>query len=147
MDGSFYRASTEKACKWSCVSGDQTRAFSVLVAKQVRANAGYEKVQVKGLVPGKQYHFYNLPGQVDVMQFGSLINAVSPVHLKQNSMMHKLVAGFVKIEREQEDYLLSGEELAKVGVLLHPAYGGTGFNDQTRVFRDYASRMYYIEQA
>ena len=31
------------------------------------------------------------------------------------------------------------------GVKLLPAYAGTGFNDKTRVFADFAARVYYME--
>ena len=32
------------------------------------------------------------------------------------------------------------------GVRLSPAYSGTGFNENTRLFPDFASRMYFMMQ-
>ena len=39
-----------------------------------------------------------------------------------------------------------GGALMEAGAKLSPAYTGTGFNDKTRVFSDYAARVYYMEQ-
>ena len=35
--------------------------------------------------------------------------------------------------------------MMNAGVKLAPAFAGTGFNEKTRVFSDFASRLYFIE--
>ena len=32
------------------------------------------------------------------------------------------------------------------GVALRPAYAGTGFNENVRIFPDFAARLYFIEE-
>ena len=32
------------------------------------------------------------------------------------------------------------------GVKIHQAFAGTGYNDETRYFQDFGSRIYFMEQ-
>ena len=34
----------------------------------------------------------------------------------------------------------------RTGVALRPAYSGTGFNENVRIFPDFAVRLYFIEE-
>lgn len=77
--------------------------------------------------------------------FGDLVNTASPIHVKQDSLVHNLIAKFVKMPGETEEYTASGSVLM-AGVKLHQAFGGTGYNDETRYFQDYASRIYFMEE-
>ena len=47
---------------------------------------------------------------------------------------------------EAEDCTATGQVLMSTGVALKPAFSGTGFNENVRVFPDFASRLYFIEQ-
>ena len=70
---------------------------------------------------------------------------VSPVHLKQDSLAHNLVAKFVKMDGETEDCYAYGDTLMYHGVKLRQAFSGTGYNDVVRYFPDFGSRMYFME--
>ena len=59
--------------------------------------------------------------------------------------MHNAIAKFVKMDGEIEDYKVSGAFLNNVGIKLTQAFGGTGYNAETRLFQDFSSRMYFIE--
>ncbi|MBQ3890731.1 MAG: hypothetical protein II740_05175, partial [Lachnospiraceae bacterium] len=63
----------------------------------------------------------------------------------QDSILHKTIARFVKMDGETEDYILKGRTLNNAGIKLAQAFGGTGFDGETRLFQDFASRMYFIE--
>ena len=52
---------------------------------------------------------------------------------------------FYKMDGETEDYTVSGALLNNAGIKLKQAFGGTGFDDETRLFKDFSSRMYFIE--
>ena len=80
------------------------------------------------------------------MDFGDLVNTVSPVHIRQGSAAHELIAKFVKVDGEEEKYTCYGDLLMNAGVRLSPAFGGTGLNDKVRQFSDYASRLYFMEE-
>ena len=56
------------------------------------------------------------------------------------------MARFVHLGGDTEDTVLSGSELMHTGVSLTPSYGGTGYEDGTRIYSDYASRMYFMER-
>ena len=51
----------------------------------------------------------------------------------------------VKMNGEEEIYTVSGEVLMNSGIALKPGFSGTGFNDNVRMFPDFASRMYLME--
>ena len=52
---------------------------------------------------------------------------------------------FYKMDGETEDYTVSGALLTNAGIKLKQAFGGSGFDDETRLFKDFSSRMYFIE--
>ena len=128
-----------------CVSKDRRRAVGMLLRELAEANVQYEDFKAAGLDPSLTYRFYSLAEKQDIKQFGDLVNMVAPVHIKQNSLAHNVIAKVVNLDGEAEDQFISGAALMNAGVRLAPAYGGTGFSDKTRCFPDFASRLYFIE--
>ena len=62
------------------------------------------------------------------------------------SAVHDIVSKFVKLDGETEDVTVYGDTLSSAGVMLSPGFSSTGFNDKTRVFPDFASRLYFAEK-
>jgi alpha-galactosidase len=60
-------------------------------------------------------------------------------------MVHNLVAKFVKMDGEIEDFAAYGDLLMQSGVKLKQAFGGTGYNGDVRHFPDFAARMYFMK--
>ena len=145
QEGSFYRIQHGNVHKWICVSADQRRAVGMMFQQMVWPNTQYENFKAVGLDENLRYHFYSLPYQFDIREFGDLVNTVAPIHIRQNSLVHNMLARFVTLPAEVEDITVSGAVLLRSGVKLAPAYGGTGFNDQTRYFQDFGSRLYFME--
>ena len=116
-----------------------------MLQELVQPNTQAERFFAKGLDPEKSYRFYNVSQRLDIKQFGSLVNTISPIHIKQDSMVHNLVAKAVRMNGEAEDVTASGMVLMSTGVALKPAFSGTGFNENVRVFPDFSLRMYFIE--
>ena len=143
--GQFYRLGTGNIHEWICVSPDKKRAVGVIVQELVEANTQTHRFKAAGLDPELQYRFYSIPVRVNVKQFGSLINTLSPIHVKQDSLVHNVIAKTVKMNGEEESVNAFGAVLMNAGVSLKQAFSGTGFNDNVRVFSDFASRMYFIE--
>ena len=79
-----------------------------------------------------------------IQQFGSLINMVSPVMLKANSQLKKVIDENVALKNESEHHIVSGDVLAYSGIRLSPQFSGTGFSQDTRVLGDFGSRLYHI---
>lgn len=144
--GNFYRGRFGNLTEWTCVSKDKTKAVGMICQKLVAPNSQYEFYKAKGLDDNKRYHFYNIKGKYNVKEFGDLINTVSPVHIKQDSLAHNIIAKFVNMDGEVENHEAYGDVLNNHGVKLCPAYGGTGYNDKVRHFQDFSSRMYFMEE-
>ena len=154
--GSFYRGKSftgqyagrgeNNVTEWTVVSPDQTQAVVMLLQKQTVPNRQNYLLHPQGLAEDKVYRFRGGKGKLSIKLFGDLVNTVSPVHIKQDSVAHAMLSRFVKLDSETEDIIAGGDSLMHGGIALAPAYGGTGFNDKTRVFPDYAARLYYIEE-
>lgn len=146
--GDYFRMKNgeEGIYQWMCVSENKETAIGMYLQTQVKSNYVTGTFKTKGLMENKKYHFYNLPQVFDLREFGDLVNTVSPIHIKQNGVLHNISAHFVKMHSEKEDYIATGGVLNNVGVRLKQGFGGTGFNDNVRFFQDYASRLYVIEE-
>lgn len=144
--GTFYRGRSGKLHEWTCVSPDKSKAVGMIVQELVEPNTHFEQYFAKGLDENKKYHFYNIEKKRDVKPFGDLVNTISPVHIKYDSLVHKAIDKFVKMPGEKEDYTSYGNVLMS-GVKLQSAFGGTGYNENTRYFQDFESRLYFMEEA
>ncbi|MBR1482706.1 MAG: alpha-galactosidase [Ruminococcus sp.] len=143
--GQFYRLLSGNVHEWICVSADKTRAVCLLLQELTVPNMQAQRLFAAGLDKSKTYRLYNIPDRVDIRQFGSLINTVAPIHVKQDSLVHNVIAKAVKMNSENENMTVSGDVLLHTGVALKPAYGGTGFNENVRIFPDFAARLYFLE--
>ena len=79
---------------------------------------------------------------------GSLINMFTPIHIKQDGIIHNIANSVVKVQNEREDMTAPGALLNRVGVRLRPKFGSTGFDqdgDKTGILRTGDSRLYIIE--
>ncbi len=131
--------------EWTCVSQDKKRAVGFIMQKLVVPNMNHENYRAKGLLSDVKYHFYNRILKYNIKDFGDLVNTVSPVHIKQDSLLHDIVAKFVKMDGETEDYYAYGDMLMNGGVKLRQGFGGTGYNSEVRYFQDFGSRIYFME--
>ena len=143
--GDYYRITEGNLHRWTCVSPDKTRAVVLLLQELSEANVQAHRLQLRGLDPDKTYRLYNIPGRVDVKVFGSLINTVTPVHVRQDSVLHNVIAKQVKMNGETENVTATGSVLMHTGVMLSPAFSGSGFNEKVRIFPDFAARLYFLE--
>ena len=123
--GRFYRGRSGNLHEWTCVSQDGRRAVGFIFQELAESASPHECYYPRGLNPELRYRFYSLEQKVDVILFGSLINTVSPIHVKQESHNHYLINYFVQQPGETEEYVASGALLMK-GVRLKPAFSGTG---------------------
>ena len=142
--GQFYRGRTGNLHEWTCVSPDKRRAVGFLFQEISETAAASERFFPRGLDPDPRYHFYSLEQKVDVKRFGSLINSQTRIHIKQDSLLHRIADHFIRQPGETEDYTASGA-LLMAGVKLKPAFSGTGYNDQVRFWTDFSSRLYWME--
>ena len=145
MRESCIRQSAGNVTEWTCVSGDRKKAVGLVLQKLVVPNTQFEYYRAKGLAPEWKYHFYNRELKYNVKEFGDLVNTVSPIHIKKDSLVHDVVAKFVKMDGETEDCYVYGDVLMYGGIKLKQAFGATGYNDEIRYFPDFGSRIYFME--
>ncbi len=144
--GTFYRGRTGNVHEWTCVSPDKKRAVGLMLREKAESNTHFEQYTPKGLKEDAKYHFTNRVLPINLKDFGGLINQVSPIHIKQDSLLHNTVAKFVHLPGEKEDMIASGKLLMEGGVKLCQAFGGTGYTENIRMAGDYSSRMYFMEE-
>ncbi|MBQ7390253.1 MAG: alpha-galactosidase [Clostridia bacterium] len=143
--GNFYRGRSDNVYEWTCVSSDGSKAVGMLLQVLAEPNTAFTQFFPRGLDKATRYHFYNIERKVRVKPFGDLVNMISPIHIKYDSLVHNIIDKFVKMPGEVEDYTARGSVLMK-GVKLKAAFAGTGFDENTRFFSDFASRMYFMEK-
>lgn len=99
----------------------------------------------RGLDYDQAYDFYSLPIKHSIKIFGDLINSKSPVHIKDGGQLQNIIDHFYTMAGEVEKYTLSGGLICQAGVALKEAFSGLGYNEDTRLFQDYASRLYFMK--
>ena len=110
------------------------------------ANTHYDEYVPQGLLEDAKYHFFNRELTFDIKEFGGLINQVSPIHIKQDSILHNTISKFIRMPGEKEDCIASGKLLMEGGVKLKQGFGATGYAEDIRFWQDFASRMYFMER-
>ena len=143
--GQFYRVQSGNDRQWCCVSPDKKRAVGLLLRALMIPNDPNDIFRARGLAEETVYRFSNIPRSVDVKRFGTLVNAIAPFHIKQDSLVHDVVARVVKMQGETEDVTASGALLMHAGVKLAPAFAATGYDERVRFSPDFFSRLYFIE--
>lgn len=148
--GTFYRGvknevSGEETLSWTCVSSDGRRAVGLFFQRLATPNQSHACYKPVGLLSDVKYHFYSRNIKYNLKDFGDLVNTVSPVHIKQGSALQEILSRFVNIEGEKENLTAYGDTLMRAGIALKPAFAGTGYNSDTRLFPDFSSRMYFME--
>jgi alpha-galactosidase len=146
--GDFYRikANENGIYQWLCVANDKSGAIGLHLQKEVIPNYPHAIFKTRGLNEEAVYHFKNRQQIFNIKEFGDLINMVSPVHIRKDSLVHNVVAMVKKMPGEVEDCKALGCVFNHAGVKLKPAFAGTGYNEEVRLQKDNSSRMYLWER-
>lgn len=144
--GTFYRGRSGNIYDWTCVSEDKTKAVGMMLQVLFNPNTHFEQYAPKGLKEDKKYLFYNRELTFNIKDFGGLINQVSPIHIKQDSLLHNAIAKFIRMPGEKECCVSYGKLLMESGVKLKQGFGATGYSEDIRFTQDFASRMYFMEE-
>ncbi|SDB06283.1 alpha-galactosidase [Pseudobutyrivibrio sp. YE44] len=144
--GDFYRHMDGNIYEWSIVSKDKATAVTMLMQKEIKAGEQYLRIKQAGLDEASKYHFFGRKLEYNLKGFGDLVNTVAPVHVKQDGLLHNVIAKFVKMPGECEDFVASGSTLNNAGVKLAQSFVGTGYNENVRYFPDFGARLYFTEK-
>jgi alpha-galactosidase len=143
--GQIYHRMSAQGPVWTVVSPDKGSGAALLFSDQTKTNGGITRLPLAGLDPSRTYHLSVRRLRLNLKSFGSLVNAVSPINIQQNSLRESLAAKVIKLQSEEEEHSAKGQVLMK-GVKLKPAFNGTGYHSNTRVMLDYDSRLYFIDE-
>ena len=132
--------------QWCIVSPDKRKAVAVTVQETVRPHTSRSTLRLHGLKDAARYHLTNRSLKYDIRRFGDLVNMISPVHIKKDSLLHNTVAHFIKMDGETEDRIVTGALLNHAGVALAQGFAGTGYGGNTRLYQDFDARMYFVEE-
>ena len=131
---------------WTMVSRYQTAAVGMMLKKLVLPNTQNIIYYPKGLDEDTLYHFTNRELKYDIRDFGDLVNTVTPIHVKQDSLLLDFLAKRVKLPPEKEDYIAYGSLLMNAGVALKQNFSGTGYNENVRYVQDLSAKFFLMEE-
>ena len=124
------------------VSQDGFEAVACCYEGQVIPNYTYRHMRTKGLDEKAVYVMEGRELEYSVKLMGDLINTVTPVHVKPDSLAQNAIDKVVKLPGEKEYVKASGALFNNVGVNLAPRFAGTGYNDQTAIWTEHGMRLY-----
>ena len=133
--------------EWTIVAPDKKNAVGMMIQETVKPNTSHGTYRARGLDDTQMYKFTTREMRYDLHLFGDLINAIAPIHIKKNSLLHNTIAKFVKMPGEKEDYIVSGSVLNHAGLELSQTFAATGYEEGTRLYQDFHARLYFMEGA
>lgn len=116
-----------------------------MIQETVKPNTSHGTYRARGLDDMQMYQFTTREMKYDLHIFGDLINAIAPIHIKKNSLLHNTIAKFVKMPGEKEEYIVSGSVLNHAGLELSQTFAATGYEEGTRLYQDFHARLYFME--
>ncbi len=132
--------------EWTVVSEDKSEAIGVMLQTLVHPNTQYALLKPTGLIDEAIYRIEGREITYNIKELGSLVNTVSPIHVKQDGMVHNALARYITLNGEKEKHIMYGDAIMKAGIRLRPAFAGVGYNDNIRMYPDFASRLYVIKR-
>ena len=141
--GDYYRLSDDG---YLIVSKDKSRAVAFAVERNAAPNNDYRCIRAAGLDEEALYSVRNRVVPFRVMDMGSLINNVAPVHVKQDGVVHHIIDRVKAISGEEQTEAMTGAALRSRGLSLNAGFSGTGYNDKTRIMRTGDTRLYIFEK-
>ncbi|MFA6830114.1 MAG: alpha-galactosidase, partial [Bacilli bacterium] len=92
------------------------------------------------------YSYQTRTHSFPLQKFGSLVNYVSPVHLKEDGTLLSVLAKHVDMKGETDKGITSGRVFRSIGPVLSQEWSGVGYDERIRLMGDFGSRMYVIEK-
>ncbi|WP_034446418.1 alpha-galactosidase [Butyrivibrio sp. AE2032] len=141
--GDYYRLPDDG---YMLVSRDKKRAVAFIVERKATPNNDYKCIRATGLSEDGVYEVSNRMVPLRAKDFGTLINAVAPVHVKQDGVIHNLIDKFANVSSEAQKDTAIGAALMTRGLSLNASFAGTGHNENVRIMRTGDTRLYMFEE-
>lgn len=145
--GNYYRLRNEDGLyQWIVVDSAQETALALFYQTQVTPNYSHNHLRLQGLDPQATYHITNRKLTINLKVFGDLVNRTLPIHVKKDSPLYHIICKAIQKESETEDMVATGTVLNEMGIQLKQGFLGLGYNENVRLFQDYASRIYILKK-
>ena len=141
--GDYYRLPDDG---YMIVSRDRKKAVAFAVERKATPNNDYRCIRAKGLLDESVYNVYNRVVPLSVKDFGSLINTMAPVHVKQDGIIHNIIDKFTNMNGEEQKDTATGAALMTRGLSLNGSFAGTGYKENVRIMRTGDTRLYMFEE-
>lgn len=109
-------------------------------------NSKEEHLKVLNANNNSLYSFSSRVQNRDLSRFGSLINMISPIHIKEEGKLIHFISNRFSLPGEIVSGIISGQVLNTIGITLPQQWSGTGISDSTRVIHDFDSRIYVFKK-
>lgn len=136
-----------KILSWTISAKDGSEAMSLIMQSLATPNDSHDVLYVRGLIDDVKYHIEVRENTYDLRGFGGLVNYVAPFHVKQDGFIHRMIAKFYKMPSEKESHEMYGDAMMYAGVHIKPRFASLGYNENTRYYPDFGSRIYKIGKA
>ena len=140
--GDYYRLADDG---YMIVAPDRSRAVAFAVERSSRPNNDYRCIKCAGLDDDTLYSIKNRVAPISLLEFGSLVNNIAPIHIKQDGIIHHIIDKVVNFSGEEQKETALGRALNGHGLALNPSFSGTGYNGDVRIQRSGESRLYMFE--
>ena len=107
-------------------------------------HSGIEKLVPVNLDSSLTYNYKVRHEEIDFKRFGSLINQVTPIHLKEEGKLVNFISRRWGYGTEKFEGEISGDMLLGGALKLPRQWAGTGMNEYTRIILDFGARIYRI---
>ncbi len=143
--GDFYRYDCVDNNKeiFLSVERDKTQGVLAFVQSLTRAGDSNDTLCVKGLDGKREYELGTVPQKVAVSRFGGLIKHISPVKLKPDGFVLRMVNRHYALSDGALSLKASGSALAQ-GIGLNNQFIGTGYHSGLRLWGDFGSQLYTV---
>jgi len=148
--GEFFRVdpigTTANQSVWVVATPDRSEMLVLFFQKLNIPNAGADILKLPMADPQATYAISPRKERISIKTFGTLINRISPVKIKPDGAIERLVDENYTMDSELEYYIVPGDMLAYAGIKLNQQFTGTGYDKETRVLGDFGSRLYYCRK-
>ena len=148
--GEFFRiepiANGGNQSLWVVASPDRSEMIVLFFQTLNTPNAGGDIIRIPIADTEATYAITPRKERISLKVFGDLINRISIVKLKNDTLLERIVTDRVSLESELEYYIVPGDILAYGGIKLNQQFTGTGHDKETRVIGDFGSRLYHCKK-
>ncbi len=143
--GDFYRIkNNENHLEWMVFDKERDQGIILFYKKQVIPGSAYDHINFKGVNEDHSYVVKNRKIFFSIKEVGSLINAITPIHIRMNSPIHNILDRVKHMESEVQETKTSGKVMIRMGMNLNEGFACRGFNENIRFMSDNGTRMYVV---